>query len=442
MNVKSPEWCGKDAMAYISEYYQEFEDAVYAQDADGNYTGYNAQTGKYYYEYCDLTSLVQAYLMQSLSGNSDAFYSSFFFYKDVDGIMYAGPVWDMESTCGGGWTGIITADNKFIDSRYLAEALTKIPGFRAAVSNYYHNTFLAQAQALVGDNGKVQDYYDRVSASAAMNYRQWPLIRVGHPNNENHFWPVGTTYADAVKDLNTWLTARIANMSAVYDHTWDAGVVTKESTCSENGVRTYTCDNGNIMLESIPRKPHTPEVIPGVAATCTETGLTEGSKCSVCGEILVAQTEIAKLPHTPQALQITPATCTKDGKVGSVACTVCGTILAGEKRIPAKHHYVDGYCTVCEKQDPMSIPCPGDEHCPGAPFSDMPAVDFWSHDAIDFVVAHKLFYGTSATTFEPETKLSRAMIVEILLRARRVSLPLLARTPSATLRRTNGTPTR
>ncbi|MFR6425368.1 MAG: hypothetical protein ACLUNO_07330 [Oscillospiraceae bacterium] len=37
MNVKSPEYCGKDAMAYISEYYQEFEDAVYAQDADGNY---------------------------------------------------------------------------------------------------------------------------------------------------------------------------------------------------------------------------------------------------------------------------------------------------------------------------------------------------------------------------------------------------------------------
>ena len=34
--------------------------------------------------------------MQSLSGNSDAFYSSFFFYKDVDGSMYAGPVWDME----------------------------------------------------------------------------------------------------------------------------------------------------------------------------------------------------------------------------------------------------------------------------------------------------------------------------------------------------------
>lgn len=44
----------------------------------------------------------------------------------------------------------------------------------------------------------------------------------------------------------------------------------------------------------------------------------------------------------------------------------------------------------------------------------MPSTDYWSHGAIDYVVAHKLFFGTSATTFEPMTKLSRAMIVKIL----------------------------
>ena len=313
MNVKSPEYCGKDAMAYISEYYQEFEDAVYAKDADGNFTGYNAQTGKYYYEYCDLNSLVKAYLMQYLSGNSDAFYSSFFFYKDVDGIMYAGPVWDMELTGGGGWSGIITSDNTFINGRYLVEALIKIPGFRAAVSNYYHNTFLAQAQALVGDNGKVQSYYNRISASAAMNYRQWPLIRVGKPSSDNHFWPSGTTYTDTVTDLNTWLTARIAKMSAEFNYTWDNGVVTKEPTCSEYGVRTYTCENGNIMLESIPLKPHTPEVIPAKAATCTETGLTEGSKCSVCGEVLKAQEVTPALGHKEVVDPAKAATCTETG---------------------------------------------------------------------------------------------------------------------------------
>lgn len=414
MNVKSPEWCGKDAMAYISEYYQEFEDAVYAQDADGNYTGYNAQTGKYYYEYCDLNSLVQAYLIQYLSGNSDAFYSSFFFYKDVDGLMYAGPVWDMELTGGGGWSGVITSDNTFINGRYLVQALTQIPGFRAAVNNYYHNTFLAQAQALVGDNGKVQGYYEHISASAAMNYRQWPLVRVGKPSSDNHFWPDGTTYGDTVKDLNKWLSARIAKMSAEFNYTWDDGVVTKEPTCTESGVRTYTCENGNIMYESIPALGHKEVIDPAKDATCTQTGLTEGKHCSVCGETLVAQAEVPMKPHTPKATEIVPATCTEDGTAGGIVCAVCGTTLEGSKRIPARHHYVGGYCTVCERQDPLRIPCSGDQHCPGHIFSDMPSTDYWSHGAIEYVVAHKLFFGTSATTFEPKTKLSRAMIVEIL----------------------------
>lgn len=373
MNVKSPEWCGKDAMAYISEYYQAFEDAVYAQDADGSYTGYNAETGKYYYEYCDLTSLVQAYLLQSLSGNSDAFYSSLFFYKDADGLMYAGPVWDMEMTCGSGWNGYIGPDNDFINGRYLVTALLKIPGFRAAVSNYYHDTFLAQAQQLVGDDGKVMTSAARLSASAAMNYQQWPLIRVGNPNQSSHFWPAGTTYADTVADMNDWLTARIVQMSAVYDHTWDAGVVTKEPTCAASGTRVYTNDVGETMTEAIPAKPHTPETLPAVAATCTASGLTEGSKCAVCGATLTAQ-----------------------------------------KVIPAAHHYVDGVCTVCGAEDPTAVPCPGGEACPGHKFTDMPSTTNWAHNGIDFVVAHKLFAGTSDTTFEPNTKLTRAMIVEIL----------------------------
>ena len=43
---------------------------------------------------------------------------------------------------------------------------------------------------------------------------------------------------------------------------------------------------------------HTEEVIPGVDATCTEDGLTEGVRCSECGEILVEQEVIPALGHT------------------------------------------------------------------------------------------------------------------------------------------------
>ena len=57
-----------------------------------------------------------------------------------------------------------------------------------------------------------------------------------------------------------------------------------------------------------PPHEHTEEVLPAKEATCTETGLTEGKKCSTCGEILVAQEEVAAKGHS-----------FAEGK-----CTVCG----------------------------------------------------------------------------------------------------------------------
>ena len=45
---------------------------------------------------------------------------------------------------------------------------------------------------------------------------------------------------------------------------------------------------------------HTEVTIPGKAPTCTETGLTDGKKCSVCGEITVPQQVIPVLPHSDE----------------------------------------------------------------------------------------------------------------------------------------------
>ena len=86
VNVKSPEWCGDAAMEYISEYYQAFENAVYAMDENGNYTGIN-DDGKHYYEYVDRDSLVKIFLLQELALSPDGFISSLYFYKDANGII-------------------------------------------------------------------------------------------------------------------------------------------------------------------------------------------------------------------------------------------------------------------------------------------------------------------------------------------------------------------
>ena len=57
--------------------------------------------------------------------------------------------------------------------------------------------------------------------------------------------------------------------------------------------------------------------------------------------------------------------------------------------------------------------CTGSELCPTHHLSDV-LVKAWYHDAVDYVVEHGIMTGTSATTFKPNTTLSRAMVAQIL----------------------------
>ena len=108
-------------------------------------------------------------------------------------------------------------------------------------------------------------------------------------------------------------------------HTYGEYVVTTEPTCTKAGVETKTCSVcGDKQTRPVAALGHTEVTDPAVAATCTETGLTQGSHCSVCGEVLTAQKEISALGHTygEYAVTIQP-TCTKAG-VETKTCSVCG----------------------------------------------------------------------------------------------------------------------
>lgn len=208
-NVKSPEWCGEEAMRYISEYYQDFEDAVYATDKTGAYTGYNASTGKYFYDYVDMDSLVKVFLLQELSLNCDGFISSVYFYKDADGKMFAGPIWDQDMTFGVGWTKTNAADIE--DYHYLAKALIQIPAFKTAVAEYYSSTFAPAVREWLGNNGTIAHQYNLLKDSAAMNYKLWDFIRIGDPKADGHIWQ-GASYESVVADMTSWIDARLSVM--------------------------------------------------------------------------------------------------------------------------------------------------------------------------------------------------------------------------------------
>ncbi len=203
INVKSPEWCGKGAMDYISKFYQGFEDAVYASDASGR----NSE-GKYYYDYVDLDSLVRTFVLQELAKNCDGFrYSQFFYF--TNGKLYAGPVWDQEMTFGTGWSGYSKPDSmEYFD---LGEALIRIPHFKAAVQAYY-STFRSAASGL---ESRVNAQYAALCDSAAMNYTLWPYIRVGNSEAAGHIWQ-GASYGSVINDLQSWIAKRLSKLDEVY----------------------------------------------------------------------------------------------------------------------------------------------------------------------------------------------------------------------------------
>ena len=99
--------------------------------------------------------------------------------------------------------------------------------------------------------------------------------------------------------------------------------IIEEPTCTKAGLKQRTCSfDGYVQKEEIPAKGHTEVVINGYAATCEKSGLTDGKKCSACGEVLEAQKEIAKLGHSYTKTVVEP-TCTEQGYT-IYKCETCG----------------------------------------------------------------------------------------------------------------------
>ena len=91
-----------------------------------------------------------------------------------------------------------------------------------------------------------------------------------------------------------------------------------------------TADYAKVTLETtpLPLSIHTLEVIPAVAATCSATGLTAGTRCIPCGEIVTPQVTVEMLPHTEAVDKAVSPTCTETGLTEGKHCSVCNTVLA------------------------------------------------------------------------------------------------------------------
>ena len=150
------------------------------------------------------------------------------------------------------------------------------------------------------------------------------------------------------------------------NHSWDAGKVTTEATCTEEGEKKFTCSIcGDEKTEKVSATGHQhTEIRNKKEATCKEEGYSGDTWCKDCGKKILSGQAIAKTEnHSWDSGEITKEpTCKEEGEK-TFTCSICGNTKT-EKVSTTDHQHMeirnqknptckeagysgDTYCTDC-----------------------------------------------------------------------------------------------
>ena len=167
-------------------------------------------------------------------------------------------------------------------------------------------------------------------------------------------------------------------------HTWDNGVITKEATETEEGVKTYTCKTcGETKTEKIPvTSHHLDQGTITKKATCTENG----EKTYHCTDADCDKTYVETIPATghqhTEVRDKKEVTCEEDGYTGDTYCKDCGQLISKGAVVKATgHSWNSGKVTeaaTCKKEGTKTYTC---KNCGETKTETIPATghkfDFW-----------------------------------------------------------------
>ena len=231
------------------------------------------------------------------------------------------------------------------------EEMTAIPAYACYNASYVETVTIPSTVTSIGNYA-----FSGCTSLKTVNYLgtadSWKSITIGSGND-----------------------ALVTDIISYHTHKYDQQEVVKP-TCTTSGYTLHTCSacGNTYKTDSKAALGHTEVVTAGKEATCTESGISEGITCSVCGLVIKAQTTIPAKGHDYTEKITRKATCETEG-TATYTCSVCGDTyddvikatghdFSISKVTKAATCVDDGvktlYCTVCGTSKEETIPATGE----------------------------------------------------------------------------------
>ncbi|MBI1937210.1 MAG: CotH kinase family protein [Ignavibacteriales bacterium] len=215
---------------YIKNYISFFETIMNALKYNDPISGY--------YNYIDVDSFVDTFLLNEFAKNTDSYRLSAYLYKDRNEKLCMGPIWDFDISFGmadydqgydpNGWQSYKQSDGD-ISNPFWVIKLMQDPVFKNKLAKRWN-----ELKKTVFDYGTIVKFIDstttKIEEARIRNFNKWKIIGT-------YVWPnyfVGKTYQEEISYMKNWISRRYnwldANISLQYsDVEWNEKNFSSES---------------------------------------------------------------------------------------------------------------------------------------------------------------------------------------------------------------------
>lgn len=194
------------ANAYISDYVQQVENAIYGED-------FKTADGVSYEELMDVDSAVAYFWMQEFSNNGDAYVTnSTRLYKDKGGKLCWGPLWDFDYVAWASYDYSNFDENEYsygywnIANPWFSRLLQD-PGFVEKMNAYWKTKLKPELEKVVVQGGLLDQYESELAESAERNFSKWGYTCFDYDVQMPDSSSLG--YHDEIERLRKWINYRM-----------------------------------------------------------------------------------------------------------------------------------------------------------------------------------------------------------------------------------------